>query len=231
MPTFLRAGILQALLNAIATPFNSLFTSFRAWQADVSLQAAITCQVMYLEAILNYRLFGNFLRTIYITDGDGTTFDFIVNITPGATVNGQMLISLIEKYKLQGKRYQIGQSTVSYTTTWGDMVCQLQELVYTAEWSDPVCQQAVALQNNIIYWSNNAPQEIMVNAQYSTPARSTLTIEFQCNMSDGTTQFVYITLLPTDIYAYGNTTGKTATISSAVLKSITPSSDANYNYV
>jgi len=140
MPTFLRTESLAAIYKAVSTPLVTEYGVFKAWQIDMRLQVAMTCQVMYIEAILNYRLFGNFLRTIYITDGDGIIVDFIVNIPAGITVNGQMLVSLIEKYKLKGKRYSIGQSTVTYEISWTDQVCELVEMIYEASWTDPVCE-------------------------------------------------------------------------------------------
>jgi hypothetical protein len=235
MPTFLRAGILQALLNAVATPFNLLLKSFQTWQSDMRLQAAITCQVMYMEAILNYRLFGNFLRTVYLTDGDGVTVDFIVNVSPGVTVNGQLLISLIEKYKLQGKRYKIVQSSVIYTTEWGNPVCQLQELIYTAQWSDPVCQMVVSLLYIKITAYIGVGSSIGIVPAYVdiTPLRSSLSIVVNVTMSDNSTQTLDITLLPTDSVAFGNTNtfGGIIFAKTVNIESITPFSDTNYNYI
>ena len=140
MPTFLRLGSLQALYIAISTPLIIEWAAFKAWQTDMRMQAAVTCQVMYLEMILNYRLFGNFLRTISITDGDGVGVDFHVNILAGITVNGQLLISLLEKYKMVGKRYLIVQSTVTYEVAWTDQACELALLTYEASWTDQVCE-------------------------------------------------------------------------------------------
>lgn len=140
MPTFLRSGSLQALYIAVSTPLVHEWALFRAWQTDMRMQAAVTCQVQYMEMILNYRLFGNFLRTIYITDGDGVTVDFHVNISAGITVNGQLLISLLEKYKMVGKRYSIGQSTYTYEVAWTDPVCELNAITYEYAWTDPVCE-------------------------------------------------------------------------------------------
>lgn len=182
-PTFLRSGTIGALLTAIGTDLNALYTSFKNWQTDARLQAAITCQVMYMEAIINYRLFGNFHRTIYITDGDAVTVDFHVNITPGVTVNGQLLISLIKKYKLVGKRYDVVQSTVTYSAEWTDFVCELNELIYTSEWSDFVCElveETQTLIDNYItltYTENGSGVgvDFTVTAQY--PVASTIIVE------------------------------------------------------
>jgi hypothetical protein len=160
MPTFTRLPKMTALLIAIATPFQNLFASFQSWQADIRLQAATTCQVMYLENILNYRLFGSFTPQITITDGDGITVDFIVNIPAGVTVNGQLLIGLLEQYKLKGKRYNVVQSTRQYSVVWSDPVCELVGVECTAVWSDPVCELAVVTPppvSYLMYMGNSQP--------------------------------------------------------------------------
>lgn len=231
-PTFLRNGKIGAILTAIGTDLNALYAGFKTWQTDARLQAAITCQVMYMEAIINYRLFGNFNRTIYITDGDAVTVDFHVNITPVTTVNGQLLISLIEKYKLVGKRYDIIQSTVAYSAEWTDFVCELEELIYTAEWTGYVCELVPVLLNNLISIANDGLDAIVLSAQYNTPSRSTLIVTVRCNMSDSTHQLIQIQFNPTDINAYGSAfvNGDTIHILSATITNIAPSSDSNYNY-
>jgi len=124
LPTFMRAGLTE-LVEAIASPLTSLYTDFQLWQIDIRLQAAMTAQVMYMETILNYRLLNSFIRTIYITDGDGVTVDFIVNVPSGVEVDNYRLIALVEKYKASGKRYSIGQSALTYEVLWTDAVCEL----------------------------------------------------------------------------------------------------------
>jgi len=233
MPTFIRSGVVGAMLIAIGTYLNALYNSFKTWQADARLQAAITCQVLYLESIINYRLFGNFLRTIYITDGDGVTVDFHINITPGITVNGQLLISLIEKYKLQGKRYDVVQSTVVYSTDWTDPACELLELVYTAEWTDPECElteQGSQIDNAITltYAETNSGLGVTftVTAQYPVASPLVITLDHNgivFNLNIGETTESYTDTLMVD--------GSNVNIDNIHIQGTTLSNDATYYYL
>lgn len=234
MPTFTRLPKMTALLIAIATPFQNLFASFQSWQADIRLQAATTCQVMYLENILNYRLFGSFTPQITITDGDGITVDFIVNIPAGVTVNGQLLIGLLEQYKLKGKRYNVVQSTRQYSVVWSDPVCELEQVQFSVAWSNPVCElQEVQtqIQNTI---TGIAPDKTSVRASAAFAVTSTLTVELQVLFLDGTFNDVIVTI------ANGSTESNSTDpqapdkymegISAITVLSVSPASDSTYNY-
>jgi len=227
MPTFLRSESLAAIYTAVSTPLITEFALFKAWQTDMRLQAAMTCQVMYIEAILNYRLFSNFLRTIYLTDGDGITVDFIVNIPDGITVNGQLLVSLLEKYKLKGKRYTIGQSTVTYEIAWTDPVCELNGITYEASWTDPVCEKTDVgpIDNNIrVLFSGNGAH---VESDYTVASNVTIVVNLSIAHTgqDGNYNF-YLPLGTSQSEAFLSDYG----IISADIVSITPNSDSSYNY-
>ncbi len=143
--TFMRSGF-DVFLKPISDVFTNLYTSIKVWKKDAMLQAAITCQVMYMELIINYRLFGNYNRTVYITDGDQTTVDFIVNVPIGVTYNVQLLIGLLEKYKATGKRYTIEQQEFTYDVRWTNFVCEkvVEEIItYDTRWTDFVCEKAL----------------------------------------------------------------------------------------
>ena len=227
MPTFLRSESLAAIYKAVSAPLMLEYEQFKAWQSDIRLQAAMTCQVMYIEAILNYRLFGNFLRSIYLTDGDGVTVDFIVNIPSGVTVNGQLLVSLLEKYKLKGKRYSIGQTTVTYEITWTDPVCELNVITYEASWTDPVCEKTDIglIDNNIrVFFSGYGAY---VESDYTVASNVTVVVYLSIAHTgqDGNYNFE----LPV------GTSQSAAFLSdyniiSAEIVGITPNSDSSYNY-
>jgi len=227
MPTFLRSESLVAIYKAVSTPLTFEYEQFKAWQSDMRLQAAMTCQVMYIEAILNYRLFGNFLKTIYITDGDGIIVDFIVNIPSGITVNGQLLVSLLEKYKLKGKRYSIGQTTVTYEIAWTDPVCELNGITYEAFWTDPVCEKTDVgpIDNNIrVFFSGYGAY---VESDYTVASNVTIVVNLSIAHTgqDGNYNF-YLPLGTSQSEAFLSDYG----IISADIVSITPNSDSSYNY-
>lgn len=140
LPTSLRSGLTD-IIKACASALTSIYASWQSWYADIVLQSAITCQVMYMELIINYRIFGNYNRTIYITDGDQVTVDFIVNVPQGVTYNVQLLIGLLEKYKATGKRYMIEQTQFVYEINWTDFVCEKINQAYEVSWIDFVCEK------------------------------------------------------------------------------------------
>jgi hypothetical protein len=229
-PTFMRSGIIGALLTVIGIDLNNIYASFKVWKNNTRLQAAITCQVMYMEDIINYRLFGNFNRTIYITDGDGVTVDFHVNVATGTVVNGQLLISLVEKYKLVGKRYDIVQSTVVYSAEWGNFVCELKEFNYTAQWSDFVCEL------NIFMVENKATISLsdrIVTVTLESAATSDLAILISTVWDAGATKTDILTLISGQSHV-SKTIVKpdmdNIEIISANIVSITPTYDSNYLY-
>lgn len=151
LPISVRNG-LQYIIAAIASVIQNMYDEFVLWQVDMRLQAQMTCQVMYLELILNYRLLNTFTRTIYITDGDGVTVDFIVNVPALVQVDANRMIGLIEKYKTFGKRYTIGQSQYTYEINWSDFVCEKALVTYEANWSGFVCENTYVdelMDNNI----------------------------------------------------------------------------------
>ena len=164
LPTFMRTG-LTALISTIASQFTSLYADFQLWQMDIRLQAAMTCQVMYLETILNYKLLGSFIRTIYITDGDGVIVDFVVNVPNGLDIDNYRMIALIEKYKMCGKRYTIGQSAYTYTVNWSTFYCELADLEFVVQWTNPVCELELVVPQYYTYMGNSEPTSISsVNA-------------------------------------------------------------------
>jgi hypothetical protein len=94
------------------------------------LQAGTTCHVISLEFYLNYKLLNSTLRTIYITDGDGITTDFVINVPTGITVDYTQLSAIVNKYKMFGKRFSIGQLNITYTTQWTHPLCELEPKKY-----------------------------------------------------------------------------------------------------
>jgi len=140
LPTFLRRG-LGNLVKAIAAVFTAIYNDYRAWQTDMRLEAAMTCQNMYIEAMLNYRLLGTFDRIITLEDGTGIPVDFIVKIPDDVQVDTARLVGLVNKYKTYGKRYIISQGTFIYITGWRKFVCEQVNRTYITGWREPVCEQ------------------------------------------------------------------------------------------
>jgi hypothetical protein len=140
IPLSLRNG-LGRIAEAVYKPLTTLYAAIQAYQRDIRLQAMSTCQVMYLETMLNYRLLGSFVRTIYITDGDGLTADFVINVPPTATVEYNRLYALVDKYRLYGKRFTVGQAVLTYEFEWTGLVCEQSAQTFTFEWTGLVCEQ------------------------------------------------------------------------------------------
>jgi len=123
LPTFLRDA-LNSLALSVIYPIQELFDKFEVWQNDIRLQASTTCQVIYIETMLNYKLLGTFERTIFITDSSDNEFDFIVNVPTSVSVDYNRLIAIVNKYKLFGKRFNVGQSAYTFEVLWTDVVCE-----------------------------------------------------------------------------------------------------------
>jgi hypothetical protein len=140
LPTFLRNG-LGNLIKAIAAVFTAIYSDYRAWQTDMRLEAAMTCQNMYIEAMLNYRLLGTFDRIITLEDGTGIPVDFIVKIPDDVQVDSARMVGLVNKYKTYGKRYLIVQGTYTYITGWRKPVCEQVDRTYITGWREHVCEQ------------------------------------------------------------------------------------------
>lgn len=221
LPTFMRNGLTE-LVTAVASQFTKLYDEFKAWQIDMRLQAAMTCQVMYLEAILNYRLLGSFIRIITISDGDGVTVDFIVNQQDGVVVDNFRMISLIEKYKTYGKRYRIDQVQYGYQVSWTNPVCELELAVetYEFEWTSPVCEKVEGKIGNMIT-ATCGNHSVDINSQY--PVASDLIVNVLVNGS----------IVRQETIAQGNSSSSIAfevVTTTAVITSINPEIDNVYDY-
>lgn len=232
LPTFMRNG-LTSIVQAVASQFTSLYTDFQLWQIDIRLQAAMTCQVMYLETILNYRLLGSFIRTIYISDGDGVIVDFIINVPAGLNVDNYRMIALIEKYKIAGKRYIIGQSAYTYQVNWSDFYCESAEKEYVVQWIVPVCELLYeqSLINNLVYVQFN---NTIIHALSPINVASRVLVSMHVIYLNGHTMdfSTYIeigtNLSPAvDAQEPGDYGSK---VSSVTLISVSPQFDATYNY-
>jgi hypothetical protein len=228
LPTFIRTMSVADLVKALTGSLQQLHTEFQAWQNDIRLQAAMTCQVMYLETILNYRLLDSFLRSIYITDGNGVTVDFIVNLASGVSVDNYRMIALIEKYKIAGKRYSIQQSDYTYEVHWSDLVCELVNMTYTANWTDFACEKVdIAPTNNPI---SIIQSDYSVFVQSMEPVASTLTVILYLTIAHTGNDGNYEFIIPAGSVT-SNAFNSSYLIQSAVPVSITPESDDTFIYI
>jgi len=226
LPTSLRNGLTE-LVKAVASQFTALYSDFQAWQADIRLQAEMTCQVMYLEAILNYRLLGNFLRTIYITDGDGVLVDFIVNVPEGVSVDSNRLVALLEKYKTYGKRYQIEQSQYTYNVNWGGFVCEQIAETFVTEWGGFVCEREAVPTNLFTFSTINNNTTVLLTTQH--PVGVEVTVLLSVKYNTGVQQEGIYIVVPSGASGGSVTVG--GQITDVFVRSITPSSDANYDFI
>ena len=246
MPTFMRNG-LTSLISTIAAQFTSLYSDFQFWQIDIRLQAAMTCQVMYLETILNYRLLGSFIRTIYISDGDGVIVDFIVNVPAGLNIDNYRMIALLEKYKIAGKRYIIGQSAYiydvewtnfrceladrEYTIQWSNFRCELTDREFTVQWSDFYCESHPAIIDNQIQLNSTVGQDgttYTITSDY--PVTSDVSVDVQVDYWNGEdSQRVPLSLLKGETTKFG-ILSRTDSLG-CYIADIIPTSDSTYNYI
>jgi hypothetical protein len=234
LPTFLRSAFAW-IVQSVAVQFTSLYTDFQLWQLDIRLQAAMTCQVMYLETILNYRLLNSFIRTIYISDGDGVIADFVINVPQGVDVDNYRMIALIEKYKIAGKRYTIGQSAYTYQVNWSDFYCEKVNREFVAEWSDFYCElhEFEDLPTNLLTLhialgaQNIADGTMWVTSQY--PVATQLTVDVQCVLEAETrTENLVIPVGTSQSYVANFSYPSEIIVSQIYL--ISPESDTTYNY-
>lgn len=226
LPTSIRVGLTD-IVKSFAYPFTIVYDLWKNWYDDLVLQSAITCQVMYLELIINSRLFGNYSRTIYITDGDQVTSDFIVNVPAGLNYNVQQLVGLLDKYKPTGKRYTIGQSDIVYEIQWINHVCELVDQQFIVHWTNPVCETVNMTENKVVASLNSvvdgggAHHYCKVDLQYN--AASNLTVVVWTNLGN------YTVNVPS-----GANTAKTTSgafdYQTAYILSITPSVDETFYY-
>jgi len=234
-PTFIRT-YLMSYIEAISMQFTSLYSNFQFWKLDVQLQASMTCQVICLETILNYRLLNSFTRTIYITDGDGVIVDFVINVPAGLNIDNYRMIALIEKYKIAGKRYTIGQSAYTYQVNWSDFYCEKANREFIIQWTNAVCEldSISDLIDNSISLSitfgaqNIADGTMYVTSQYNVT--SELTIEVRCVLDNETKSEILV--IP-----FGSNSSQVITFSYpreilvSSVYSINPVSDSTYRYI
>lgn len=195
LPTFLRRG-LGNLVKAIAAVFTAIYNAYRAWQTDMRLEAAMTCQNMYIEAMLNYRLLGTFDRIITLEDGTGIPVDFIVKIPDNVQVDNARLVGLLNKYKTYGKRYLIVQGMYTYEISWLHPVCEQVDRTYIIGWREPVCEQVDRTYiigwrehvcelkeriNNYISIVKEGESKYYVNADFPVASTLTVTMIYQSN--------------------------------------------------
>jgi len=231
LPTFMRNGLIS-IIQAVASQFTSLYSDFQLWQIDIRLQAAMTCQVMYLETILNYRLLGSFIRTIYISDGDGVIVDFIVNVPAGLNIDNYRMIALIEKYKIAGKRYTIGQSAYIYEVQWSDFYCEKANREFIVQWTNPVCElTGRIIVDNFISFDRDDHNVTVVSElaiTFDNPVGLEVGVYIRTAHTGGIENFVFI--IPP-----GESTSATRYMDYSIIEcyitSVSPLSDSYYNYI
>lgn len=230
LPSMLRKPVIGAWLSALTTPLDRLYSDFQSWQSDIRLQAAVTCQVMYMEAVINFRLLGTFERVIFITDGDGINVDFIVNVPDGIEFNAQLLVSLLEKYKLKGKRYSVGQSAITYAVSWTDMICETPEFTFANVWTNMVCEQVNMCRITSV--SDESVGQTWLESEFAVASQ--LSVVIKCFFTNGQTKN-YTLVIPEGATVSGKISPQIGDPSpvfmTAVIQSITPPSDADYEYI
>lgn len=225
LPIRIRNGV-KYIVKAIASAIQNLYDEYQLWQIDMRLQAQMTCQVMYLELILNYRLLHTFTRTIFITDGDGVTVDFIVNVPAAVQVDANQMIGLIEKYKTYGKRYTIGQSQYTYEVNWSDFVCEKVLMSYEAHWSGFVCEQTYVdeIRDNII---SAETVDLMIHVTSSEPVASNVMVRIRFVLAGNTHDY--------DMYLNTGQSSAWLEINEPIqdlqILEILPSEDAIFRYI
>jgi len=136
LPTFIRHTKMAYFIEACIQPVKTMYNDLVAWNEEKKLEIATTCQAMYLEAYLNYKLLNTFNRTIVIADGDGITVDFKVVIPKTEKVDTYQVKAIVDKYKLIGKRYSILGGTLTYSATWQNFLSEIVLATNTGKWQN-----------------------------------------------------------------------------------------------
>lgn len=128
---------------------------------------------------------------VSITAGDGKPYDFVVTINSEGDINESYLRSLIDRYKLYGRRYRIAR--LAYTTDikytehtcervdatieikCTNYVCELDEHTAEARFVNHVCEKVVKLIDcQIGCLLTNRDSTIIIASQY--PVVSTVRV-------------------------------------------------------
>ena len=151
LPTSVR-GAIYALCGAIATPWQRIMTDYLAWQNAARLDATTTWQVISLQHLLNERLLGAGQVGITIEDApEGALYDFEINIPANVVYNPMLLTGLVHKYKLYGKRFNMGDNVYTYSSEWSEYVVEQALRTYGVQWSEYALEQAVRTYD--VQWS------------------------------------------------------------------------------
>jgi hypothetical protein len=182
-PIKLRTGI-HTLLSAIAWPMQDMYDQYTSWCSQTRMQAAITCQVMYLELLLNSKIENNSSSRIYITDANGIEADFEVNMPAGIELDYR-LQAYLDTYKIAGKRYRVKQSSIAYAYDWVNMHCEIVQVTYAAQWINTHCEVVEGVPDNYVtIWTDpiHYPGQFQLRTTY--PVKTTLQVTVQYQFSD-----------------------------------------------
>lgn len=139
LPTRLRMPVLAFFIESCIEPLKLMYNNLIAWGEDKRLEQVTNWQVCQLESYLNKVLVGDAQRRdIFITDGDGFTRDFVVNITEGVIVDELRLKAIVDKFKLLGTRYNAAGSARTYAFNWVQHVEELNNAGTIATWIEHV---------------------------------------------------------------------------------------------
>lgn len=172
LPNSLRQTKLAFFVEACVEPLRTMYEDFLLWGEQKKLELATTWQVIQLESYLNKVLVGSAIRRdIFITDGDGFTSDFIINISSGISIDETRLKSIVDKYKLLGKRYIITGSARSYQFRWLNHVEEVVNAGKTFRWLNHV-EEVVSIKIGVCV-------KCIVTPQYNLSGYiSTITFEY-----------------------------------------------------
>lgn len=251
LPQTLRQTKLAYFIEACAEPFKVLYNSLVSYNATKRLEIATNYQTCYLEAYLNYILLGSFDRQITITDGDGITVDFYIVIPTTVSVNIYRVEAIVDKYKLIGKRYSVIGGSVTYASTWQTFLAEIVSVTNVGVWQTFLPEIITTTKDIDVNLTATPYKEsgtliMEVYLQDNTLAESTLTVVIAYTyaiQTDRTEQGHIKYLQKKDtLFIYADSSASQETIEASYgggtivdnswkIVSITPESDAYYNYI
>lgn len=231
LPPRLRVVQLIEFVRVLTAQIPRANYDFDLFLADANYRVNVNASKIALEHLISYELDA----IAEIEELDGKPFDFIVNVY-GST-DEQRLKALLDGYKLAGKSYTFRLGDVVYTAEWGNHVCEDIVEAWSAEWSDYVCEDDKEV--NVVLFLGFAPGgDFIVYANASKNVASDITIEGNIIGVDNASNVIHVNNFSVTINSgsqdaqvgvTNSTSGYTYNIDSQSV-SISPSSDAYYNY-
>lgn len=134
LPIRLRTVRIFALLKVLCWPVEDLYNLFLNFSKESTKECGIMPNSSTLELVV-LELSG---VTIFIEEGDGKPYDFIVNTGESDIGKLKQVDSILRKYKQAGKNFGYKTSAINISCQWDAYVCEVGETNVTYKY---ICEQ------------------------------------------------------------------------------------------